>query len=224
MRLRALALVLALALTACGPSSKEDLVAKAREVKTRAELERVLGKPDDVTKLGPLEKWTYRAKNGEVVFVLVGDTVNPRGDRARTEAELEAAAGKHGDGRAHRQHHGGGLLVAERLPGRTVDRGPVEIEAPRADRVHVPDGMPDLVGERASLPRATEAPMVLFEEVLVAVLDGARGGLGADHLDTVAPSPPEELPLHVHLRGGFLYPAFNGRDQIGLVVEGTRDP
>ena len=44
-------------------------------MKTRAELERVLGKPDDVTKLGPLEKWTYRAKNGQVVFVLVGDTV-----------------------------------------------------------------------------------------------------------------------------------------------------
>src|SRR5262250_948052 len=64
MRLRALALVLAIALTACGPSSKEDLVAKARDVKTRAELQRVLGKPDDVTKLGPLEKWTYRAKNG----------------------------------------------------------------------------------------------------------------------------------------------------------------
>lgn len=75
MRLRALALVLALALTACGPPSKEDLVAKARAVKTRAELERVLGRPDDVTKLGPLEKWTYRAKNGQVVFVLVGDTV-----------------------------------------------------------------------------------------------------------------------------------------------------
>ena len=65
----------ALLLTACGPSSKEDMIAKAREVKTRAELERVLGKPDDVSKLGPLEKWTYKARNGQVVFVLVGDVV-----------------------------------------------------------------------------------------------------------------------------------------------------
>lgn len=75
MRLRLLAVALAVALTACGPSSKEDMVAKARDVKTRAELERILGKPDDVSKLGPLEKWTYRAKNGQVVFVLVGDAV-----------------------------------------------------------------------------------------------------------------------------------------------------
>jgi hypothetical protein len=75
MRPRLLAVALAVALTACGPSSKEDMVAKARDVKTRAELERILGKPDDVSKLGPLEKWTYRAKNGQVVFVLVGDAV-----------------------------------------------------------------------------------------------------------------------------------------------------
>jgi hypothetical protein len=74
-RLAALAMI-ALLVSACGgPSSKEDLVAKAREVKTRAELERALGKPDDVSKLGPLEKWTYKARNGQVVFVLVGDVV-----------------------------------------------------------------------------------------------------------------------------------------------------
>ena len=73
-RLAALAMI-ALLLTACGPSSKEDMVARAREVKTRAELERALGRPDDVSKLGPLEKWTYKARNGQVVFVLVGDVV-----------------------------------------------------------------------------------------------------------------------------------------------------
>ena len=28
-----------------------------------------------MSKLGPVEKWTYKAKNGTVVFVLVGDTV-----------------------------------------------------------------------------------------------------------------------------------------------------
>jgi hypothetical protein len=75
MRRLAGLLMIALLLTACGPASKEDLVAKAREVKTRAELERALGKPDGVSKLGPLEKWTYKARNGQVVFVLVGDVV-----------------------------------------------------------------------------------------------------------------------------------------------------
>ena len=30
---------------------------------------------DLVVKLGPLEKWTYKARNGQVVFVLVGDVV-----------------------------------------------------------------------------------------------------------------------------------------------------
>jgi hypothetical protein len=62
-------------LAGCGPSSKEDIVAKARDAKTRAALEQALGKPDDIGKLGPVEKWTYKAKNGKVVFVLVGDTV-----------------------------------------------------------------------------------------------------------------------------------------------------
>lgn len=67
--------VTALALAACGPSSKEDMLAKTREVKTRAQLESALGRPDDVSKLGPLEKWTYRARNGQVVFVLIADAV-----------------------------------------------------------------------------------------------------------------------------------------------------
>jgi hypothetical protein len=51
------------------------MLAKTREAKTRAQLESALGKPDDVSKLGPLEKWTYKAKNGQVVFILVGDAV-----------------------------------------------------------------------------------------------------------------------------------------------------
>jgi hypothetical protein len=63
------------ALTARGPSSKEDLLAKAKDAKTRAQLETALGKPDDVSKLGPIEKWTYRARNGQVVFILFGETV-----------------------------------------------------------------------------------------------------------------------------------------------------
>jgi hypothetical protein len=68
--------VLAVALfTACGGSTKEDLIQKARDVSTRAELERALGKPSDIAKLGPIERWTYKASNGEVVFIIVGDTV-----------------------------------------------------------------------------------------------------------------------------------------------------
>lgn len=76
-RILALACCVATAvmLAGCGPSSKEDIVAKARDVKTRAALEQALGKPDDIGKLGPIEKWTYKAKNGTVVFILMGDTV-----------------------------------------------------------------------------------------------------------------------------------------------------
>ena len=62
-------------LTGCGPSSKEDIVAKARDAKTRAALEQALGKPEDIDKLGPVEKWTYKAKNGKVTFILMGDAV-----------------------------------------------------------------------------------------------------------------------------------------------------
>jgi hypothetical protein len=55
--------------------SKEDLIQKSRGVGTRAELERALGKPSDISKVGPVEQWTYQASNGSVVFLLVGDTV-----------------------------------------------------------------------------------------------------------------------------------------------------
>jgi len=68
----ALALVL---LTACGGSTKEDIVQKARGASTRAELEKALGQPTDIAKLGPMERWTYKARNGEVVFLIVGDAV-----------------------------------------------------------------------------------------------------------------------------------------------------
>ena len=67
--------VLLLSLAGCGPATKEDLLSKARDVKTRAELEKALGKPTDLAKLGPMETWTYKASNGTVVFLVVGDTV-----------------------------------------------------------------------------------------------------------------------------------------------------
>ena len=64
-----------LGLVACSRGTKEEIVSKARDVSKRAELERVLGKPDDITKLGPLETWRYKASNGEVIFLIVGDDV-----------------------------------------------------------------------------------------------------------------------------------------------------
>jgi len=64
-----------LALAACFAPSKADLIKKAKGVSTRAELEAALGEPSDVSKLGPIEKWTYQASDGKVVYVLAGDTV-----------------------------------------------------------------------------------------------------------------------------------------------------
>jgi len=76
-----------LGLVACGRGTKEDIVAKARDVSKRADLEQVLGKPDDIAKLGPVETWRYQASNGEVIFLIVGDDVTlqaaGRGDKAK---------------------------------------------------------------------------------------------------------------------------------------------
>ena len=55
--------------------SKEDLLEKSRGISARVDLERALGKPSEVNKLGPVEQWTYKASNGTVVFLIVGDTV-----------------------------------------------------------------------------------------------------------------------------------------------------
>jgi hypothetical protein len=66
--------LIALALLGCS-RTKEDVLRKAENVTTRGELESRLGRPDDIAKLGPIERWTYKASNGEVVFVIVGDTV-----------------------------------------------------------------------------------------------------------------------------------------------------
>lgn len=73
-RALAVLLVALLALAACS-RTKEDLLRKAETVKTRSELESSLGRPDDIAKLGPVEQWTYKASNGQVVFVILGDTV-----------------------------------------------------------------------------------------------------------------------------------------------------
>ena len=61
-RLTCAALILSAVLAACGPPTKEDILQKAVDVKTRAELEKRLGRPGDIAKLGPVETWTYRAR------------------------------------------------------------------------------------------------------------------------------------------------------------------
>ncbi|MBF0267673.1 MAG: hypothetical protein HQL44_03685 [Alphaproteobacteria bacterium] len=73
--MRRLILALPLLLIACGDPTKADIVKKSEGVETRAKLESVLGRPQSVDKLGPVERWTYKAKDGEVTFVITGDTV-----------------------------------------------------------------------------------------------------------------------------------------------------
>ncbi len=73
-RLLAVGLLL-LVVAACGKPTKEDLVRKSENVKTKAELEAVLGRADDITKVGPLETWRYKGSNGDVVFIITGDIV-----------------------------------------------------------------------------------------------------------------------------------------------------
>lgn len=74
--------VLAAPLVACGRGTKHDVMQKSEGATTRADLERVLGKPDrfESAGVGPLrmETWTYRASDGEVLFVVAGNTVVSR--------------------------------------------------------------------------------------------------------------------------------------------------
>ncbi|MDX2223092.1 MAG: hypothetical protein SFV21_10105 [Rhodospirillaceae bacterium] len=70
-------------ITACGDPTKEDILKKAEGVDTKQRLEQVLGTPDDISKLGPVENWTYNAANGTVSFVIAGDmvTLSSTGDK-----------------------------------------------------------------------------------------------------------------------------------------------
>ena len=70
-----LILVLPLALIACGPPSTEETIKKSEKIETKAELEKALGRPSEIQKLGPIEQWTYKTSDGSVTFVLAGDTV-----------------------------------------------------------------------------------------------------------------------------------------------------
>ncbi len=69
------AMALATLLVAACEDSKQDILVKAENAATRAELKQALGDPDDVAKVGPIETWTYDASNGEVTFLITGDRV-----------------------------------------------------------------------------------------------------------------------------------------------------
>ncbi len=69
------ALAFALLAVGCGPKTKHDILSRAAQVETKAELARALGAPDDQDKLGPLEVWTYDGSDGSVTFLITGEKV-----------------------------------------------------------------------------------------------------------------------------------------------------
>lgn len=66
--------VVAVTIVAC-EDRKEDILKKSENAKTRQQLRAVIGDPDDASKVGPMETWTYQTSNGSVTFTLAGDTV-----------------------------------------------------------------------------------------------------------------------------------------------------
>lgn len=65
-----------MALAGCDQTpTKADILKKAEGVRTKAELEKALGKPTEVDKVGPLERWTYKASDGVVTYIIVSDQV-----------------------------------------------------------------------------------------------------------------------------------------------------
>jgi hypothetical protein len=70
-----LAAGLMLAVAACGKPTKEAMLQKVGEPKRKSEVVALLGQPDEIGKLGPVEIWTYKASNGSVVFTILADNV-----------------------------------------------------------------------------------------------------------------------------------------------------
>ena len=73
-------------LAGCDSSpTKAEILKKATGLKTKEELEKALGQPTKLDKLGPLERWTYNASDGVVVFTIVAGRValDETGDRKK---------------------------------------------------------------------------------------------------------------------------------------------
>lgn len=65
----------AFALAGCGPPSTADTLKKAEGIETKAALEKALGRPSAVQKLGPIEQWRYKTSDGSVTFLITGERV-----------------------------------------------------------------------------------------------------------------------------------------------------
>ena len=76
--------IVAVVIVAC-EDRKEDILMKSENAKTREQLREVIGDPDDVSKVGPIETWTYETSNGNVTFTLAGDTVMLQTTGRRTD-------------------------------------------------------------------------------------------------------------------------------------------
>jgi hypothetical protein len=76
------------ALLACS-ESKHDILQKAESAETKQQLEAALGAPDDVSKLGPIETWTYAASDGSVEFLITGNKVALESTHEKKEAERD---------------------------------------------------------------------------------------------------------------------------------------
>lgn len=69
---------LSLTLGACDglmAPSKADILEKIEGAETKAQIRDALGDPDDVSKFGPVETWTYGADTGAVKVDFAGDKV-----------------------------------------------------------------------------------------------------------------------------------------------------
>jgi len=64
-----------LAVAGCGKPTSQAMTQKAAGIKTKQELEKAFGKPDNFSKMGPIETWTYKTSDGEVTFLITGDSV-----------------------------------------------------------------------------------------------------------------------------------------------------
>jgi uncharacterized lipoprotein YmbA len=79
--LTGLALVAALALAGCSAPSRQSVMDKAKDITSKAELEKALGKPSEVRGqvgipgVASTETWVYKTSDGEVLFQIVGDKV-----------------------------------------------------------------------------------------------------------------------------------------------------
>jgi hypothetical protein len=74
------------AVAGCDSSpTKAEILKKTAGLKTKEELEKVLGAPAQLDKIGPLERWTYNASDGTVVFTIVAGRValDETGDRKK---------------------------------------------------------------------------------------------------------------------------------------------